>query len=97
MSEEVILIVAGAVVGLIFIFGIGVMIAKFYRQVDQGTALIVNTMQDVDDWHAFLVDNGVRILAEPRTHRDGARSFYCADPDGTTVQLIYHPPLSTNE
>lgn len=58
---------------------------------------IVNTMQDVDDWHAFLVDNGVRILAEPRTHRDGARSFYCADPDGTTVQLIYHPPLSTNE
>jgi len=46
MSDEVILIVVGAVVGLIFIFGIVVMIAKFYRQVDQGTALIVNTMQD---------------------------------------------------
>ena len=58
---------------------------------------IVNTMQDVDDWHAFLVDNGVRILAAPRTHRDGARSFYCADPDGTAVQVIFHPPLSSNE
>src|SRR5262245_28996663 len=46
MSDEVILIVVGAVAGLIFIFGIVVMIAKFYRQVDQGTALIVNTMQD---------------------------------------------------
>ncbi len=58
---------------------------------------IVNTMQDVDDWHAFLVDNGVRILATPRTHRDGARSFYCADPDGTAVQVIFHPPLSSGE
>jgi len=26
--------------------------------------------------------------------RDGARSFYCRDPDGNTVQMIYHPPLA---
>jgi hypothetical protein len=30
----------------------------------------------------------------PRTHRDGARSFYCFDPAGNLVQFIYHPPIS---
>jgi catechol 2,3-dioxygenase-like lactoylglutathione lyase family enzyme len=55
---------------------------------------ILHTPEDVDAWHAFLSANGVCILAAPRTHRDGARSFYCLDPDGTTVQMIYHPPIS---
>lgn len=55
---------------------------------------IVDTLNDVDQWYAFLLANGVKISKEPRTHRDGARSFYCFDPDGTVVQLIYHPPLS---
>ena len=35
----------------------------------------------------------VRMRTEPRTHRDGARSFYCYDPDGTHVQIIHHPPV----
>ena len=47
----------------------------------------------VDEWYAFLKAQGVRLRSEPRTHRDGARSFYCYDPDGTKVQLIYHPPV----
>jgi len=25
--------------------------------------------------------------------RDGARSFYCNDPEENTVQLIFHPPI----
>ena len=32
--------------------------------------------------------------SQPKTHRDGARSFYCADPDGNVVQMIFHPPIS---
>jgi catechol 2,3-dioxygenase-like lactoylglutathione lyase family enzyme len=48
----------------------------------------------VDDWYAYLKANGVVIKAVPRTHRDGARSFYCADPEGTVVQIIYHPPIT---
>ena len=48
----------------------------------------------VDEWHDFLAAQGVPIKAAPRTHRDGARSFYCVDPAGTLVQLIYHPPLA---
>lgn len=55
---------------------------------------LVDRMDDVDDWHAFLSDRGVPILHAPKTHRDGARSCYCRDPDGTTVQIIFHPPLS---
>jgi catechol 2,3-dioxygenase-like lactoylglutathione lyase family enzyme len=55
---------------------------------------VVNEIGDVDVWFGFLRSKGVTILKEPRTHRDGARSFYCQDPDGNVVQLIYHPPLS---
>ncbi len=50
--------------------------------------------EQVDAWHVFLKQQGVSVLKEPRTHRDGARSFYCADPDGNIVQMIYHPPLA---
>ncbi|UCE88379.1 MAG: VOC family protein [Pseudomonadota bacterium] len=49
---------------------------------------------DVDAWFEYLRLHDVSMRSEPRTHRDGARSFYCQDPDGNTVQMIYHPPLS---
>jgi catechol 2,3-dioxygenase-like lactoylglutathione lyase family enzyme len=55
---------------------------------------VLREIEEVDAWHAFLKANGVAIVKEPRTHRDGARSFYCRDPGGNTVQLIYHPPLA---
>jgi catechol 2,3-dioxygenase-like lactoylglutathione lyase family enzyme len=47
--------------------------------------------QDVDEWHTFLSANHVSIKAPPKDHRDGTRSFYCADPDGNIVQFIYYP------
>ena len=53
----------------------------------------IATPQLVDDWYRFLSDNDVVIMAGPRTHRDGARSFYCCDPEGVVVQIIYHPPI----
>jgi len=52
--------------------------------------------EEVDAWFDFLSAHGVTMKTEPRTHRDGARSFYCLDPGGTTVQMIYHPPLAGN-
>ncbi|WP_455366587.1 VOC family protein [Kaarinaea lacus] len=55
---------------------------------------ILDQIEDVDAWYEFLKANNVTIKKEPRTHRDGARSFYCLDPEGVTVQLIYHPPLA---
>jgi catechol 2,3-dioxygenase-like lactoylglutathione lyase family enzyme len=48
----------------------------------------------VDDWYAYLKVKNVDLKAAPRTHRDGARSFYCADPEGTVVQIIYYPPIA---
>lgn len=56
--------------------------------------LIVGASDEVDEWAAFLEASGVTLLARPRTHRDGARSFYFADPDGNRVQIIHHPPIS---
>ena len=56
--------------------------------------LIVREADDVDRWAAFLEASGVAMSAKPKTHRDGARSCYFKDPDGNSVQVIHHPPIS---
>ena len=56
--------------------------------------LIVREPDEVDRWAAFLESRGVTLVAQPRTHRDGARSCYFRDPDGNAVQIIHHPPIS---
>ena len=56
--------------------------------------IVLRRAGDVDAWHRFLAAHDVAIEAPPKTHRDGARSFYCRDPAGNRVQMIYHPPLS---
>jgi catechol 2,3-dioxygenase-like lactoylglutathione lyase family enzyme len=56
--------------------------------------LIVRAADEVDRWAAFLEGRGVTLTAKPRTHRDGARSFYFRDPDGNAIQIIHHPPIS---
>lgn len=55
---------------------------------------IIDSEAAVDQWYEYLQAHHVTMLTQPRTHRDGARSFYCQDPDGTRVQLIWHPPIS---
>jgi len=54
---------------------------------------ILRTPELVDEWYKFLESNHVEMKTEPITHRDGARSFYCKDPEGNIVQMIYHIPL----
>jgi catechol 2,3-dioxygenase-like lactoylglutathione lyase family enzyme len=56
--------------------------------------LIVRSADDVDRWAEFLESRGVTLKAKPRTHRDGARSMYFLDPDGNSIQIIHHPPIS---
>jgi catechol 2,3-dioxygenase-like lactoylglutathione lyase family enzyme len=58
---------------------------------------IIDSKQEVVDWFNFLKQEGIEMLTEVKDHRDGARSFYCKDPDGNAVQIIYHPPLSTGK
>jgi catechol 2,3-dioxygenase-like lactoylglutathione lyase family enzyme len=50
---------------------------------------ILNDINQVDEWYEFLKQEKIVMKSEPRTHRDGARSFYCEDPDGNLVQIIY--------
>jgi catechol 2,3-dioxygenase-like lactoylglutathione lyase family enzyme len=56
--------------------------------------LLMSRPEDVDAWAAYLREKGVRLDTEPRTHRDGARSFYVRDPEGNRLQFLYHPPIS---
>jgi len=55
---------------------------------------ILNRIEQVDEWYEYLKSQQVPMRTVPKTHRDGARSFYCEDPEGTVVQMIYHPPLA---
>ena len=55
--------------------------------------VLLKRAEDVDLWHQFLLQKDVKIDKPPRTHRDGARSFYCLDPEGNCIQMIYHPPV----
>ncbi len=55
---------------------------------------ILDSPEAVDRWHDYFAAHGVSIRNAPRTHRDGARSFYCLDPEGIVVQMIHHPPIT---
>lgn len=56
----------------------------------------VPCIEDVDEWANRLREMGVELAKPPKTHRDGARSFYFYDPDRILIQLIYHPPVSVS-
>lgn len=58
---------------------------------------IIDEADDVNRWFDFLNQEKVEMLTQVKDHRDGARSFYCKDPDGNAVQIIYHPPLSAKK
>lgn len=34
------------------------------------------------------------IVHRPKRHRDSSYSFYLADPDGNTIQVLYEPTIS---
>lgn len=56
--------------------------------------LIVQRPEDVDAWAIYLKSKNISLAMEPKTHRDGARSIYFADPEQNVIQIIYHPPIS---
>lgn len=55
---------------------------------------ILPTESSVDQWYGWVTSQKVKIAKDIKTHRDGARSFYMEDPDGVTIQMIYHPPIA---
>jgi catechol 2,3-dioxygenase-like lactoylglutathione lyase family enzyme len=74
-------------------------LALHRAQVDGPGALdhlgfVVDSREEVDRLAGRFRARGIRISAEPRDHRDGSRSFYCLDPDGLQIQVLYEPTLS---
>jgi catechol 2,3-dioxygenase-like lactoylglutathione lyase family enzyme len=55
---------------------------------------IVDSRDAVDVLAERFRGRGVTIAVEPKDHRDGSRSFYCLDPDGLRIQVLYEPTLS---
>jgi catechol 2,3-dioxygenase-like lactoylglutathione lyase family enzyme len=55
---------------------------------------VVRHPENVDEWATRIREHGIGLEKEPKTHRDGARSFYFRDPDQNLIQIIYHPPIS---
>jgi catechol 2,3-dioxygenase-like lactoylglutathione lyase family enzyme len=58
---------------------------------------IVETIERVKELEGEFRTQGVRIINPFKLHRDGSASFYCADPDGTIIQMIYEPHLSVQK
>jgi catechol-2,3-dioxygenase len=54
---------------------------------------VVDSYDAVDRWHLHILGKCGKADTEPRTHRDGARSFYFRDPEENRIQLICHPPI----
>ena len=55
---------------------------------------VVRNAEAVDEWADHVKSFGFELVKQPKTHRDGARSFYFCDPDGILIQVIHHPPIS---
>lgn len=63
------------------------------RQLDH-LGFVVESIVRVKELEQEFVAQGVKIVHPFKVHRDGSASFYCADPDGIVIQLLYEPTLS---
>jgi catechol 2,3-dioxygenase-like lactoylglutathione lyase family enzyme len=66
-------------------------------QVLDHVGFILRKPEDVDAWYEYLRDRGVEMKSTPRTHRDGARSFYCTGPQDVILQMIFHPSIAGSQ
>lgn len=55
---------------------------------------IVDETETVRELEEDFRAKGVKIIHPFKIHRDGSASFYCADPDGIVIQMLYEPHLS---
>ena len=55
---------------------------------------VVESIGRVKELERDFISQGVKIVHPFKIHRDGSASFYCADPDGIVIQLLYEPTLS---
>jgi catechol-2,3-dioxygenase len=63
------------------------------RQLDH-LGFVVESIERVKELEDHFRARGVTIVHPFKIHRDGSASFYCADPDGIVIQMLYEPQLS---
>ena len=55
---------------------------------------IIESIERVKELEEQFRSAGITIVHPFKIHRDGSASFYCADPDGIVIQMLYEPQLS---
>jgi catechol 2,3-dioxygenase-like lactoylglutathione lyase family enzyme len=68
--------------------------ARFAEQQLDHLGFIVESIERARELEQNFRSQGVRIVHPFKIHRDGSASFYCADPDGIVIQMLYEPNLS---
>ena len=58
---------------------------------------VVETIERVKELEKEFQAKDVPSIHPFKIHRDGSASFYCADPDGIVIQMLYEPHLSPQE
>jgi catechol 2,3-dioxygenase-like lactoylglutathione lyase family enzyme len=71
----------------------GLLNAAEERQLDH-LGFVVESAARVEQLESEFRAQGITIVHPFKIHRDGSASFYCADPDGIVIQLLYEPTLS---
>jgi len=67
---------------------------RFAEQQLDHLGFIVDSIERVQQLEEEFRSHGIRIVHPFKIHRDGSASFYCADPDGIIIQMLYEPNLS---
>ncbi|NKB80574.1 MAG: VOC family protein [Nitrospirales bacterium] len=67
--------------------------ARFPQFLDH-FGFLVNSPEAVDRLYQFVQAQGAMIVNPPKQHRDGSYSFYLADPDQITIQILFEPTVS---
>ncbi len=63
------------------------------KQLDH-LGFVVESIERVQELESEFRARNVSIVHPFKVHRDGSASFYCADPDGIVIQMLYEPTLS---
>lgn len=66
------------------------------RQLDH-LGFVVESIERVKELEDEFRSQGVTIVHPFKVHRDGSASFYCVDPDGIVIQMLYEPTLSAQK
>ena len=54
---------------------------------------LMDSPESVDSLFKEATEQGITIVKPLKRHRDGSYSFYLADPDSNTVQVLFEPTV----